>query len=112
MNGEEPFKIQPLQMYPSVTAVVPREDFMLDITFSNGESGVLDMKPYLGFGIFNRLKDRQSFEKVTVNAVVTSITSIRVKSTPHICNSSVRASNLGAFLVLPRRRLDLPVFRS
>ena len=96
-------------MYPSVTAVVPREDFMLDTTFSNGESGVLDMKPYLGFGIFNRLKDRQSFEKVTVNAVVTSI---RVKSTPHICNSSVRASNLGAFLALPRRRLDLSVFRS
>ena len=53
-------------MYPSVTDVVPRDDFMLDITFSNGESGVLDMKPYLGFGIFNRLKDCKSFEKVTV----------------------------------------------
>jgi hypothetical protein len=39
---------------------------MLDITFSNGECGVLDMKPYLGFGIFNRLNDRKSFEKVTV----------------------------------------------
>ncbi|MGR9088614.1 MAG: hypothetical protein ACU841_16315, partial [Gammaproteobacteria bacterium] len=39
---------------------------MLEITFSNGESGVLDMKPYLDFGIFNRLKDCKSFEKVTV----------------------------------------------
>ena len=53
-------------MYPSVTAVVPRDNYMLDITFSNGESGVLDMKPYLGFGIFNRIKDCKSFEKVTV----------------------------------------------
>ncbi|MEI7934880.1 MAG: hypothetical protein WCH30_07490 [Chlorobiaceae bacterium] len=24
------------------------------------------MKPYLGFGVFNRLKDCKSFEKVTV----------------------------------------------
>ena len=52
-------------MYPLVTRVVPRDDFMLDITFSNGECGVLDMKPYLGFGVFNRLNDRKSFEKVT-----------------------------------------------
>ncbi len=53
-------------MYPSVTSVIPRDDYVLDITFSNGESGVLDMKPYLSFGIFNRIKDCKSFEKVTV----------------------------------------------
>ena len=53
-------------MYPSVTDVVPQDDFMLDITFSNGESGILDMKPYLNFGIFNRIKDYRSFEKVAV----------------------------------------------
>lgn len=53
-------------MYPSVTAVVPRNDYLLDITFSNGECGVLDMKPYLDFGVFNRIKDSESFEKVTV----------------------------------------------
>ena len=53
-------------MYPSVIDVVPRDNFMLDITFSNGESGVLDMKPYLGFGVFNRLKDSNSFNKVAV----------------------------------------------
>lgn len=53
-------------MYPSVISVIPKTDYMLDITFSNGESGTLDMKPYLDFGIFNRLKDPKSFEKVTV----------------------------------------------
>jgi hypothetical protein len=53
-------------MYPSVTAVVPRADYLLDIAFSNGEIGTLDMKPYLDFGVFNRLKEYRSFEKVTV----------------------------------------------
>ncbi|MDP2178069.1 DUF2442 domain-containing protein [Methylicorpusculum sp.] len=53
-------------MYPSVLAVFPRDHYLLEITFSNGESGILDMKPYLDFGIFNRLKDCQSFEKVSV----------------------------------------------
>jgi hypothetical protein len=53
-------------MYPSVTSVFPKGDYILDITFSNGENGALDMKPYLNFGIFNRLKDYSAFEKVTV----------------------------------------------
>ena len=53
-------------MYPSVIAVAPQDDYILDITFNNGESGTLDMKPYLSVGIFNRIKDYTSFEKVSV----------------------------------------------
>lgn len=53
-------------MHPSVKTVVPRNDYTLDITFDNGEYGKLDMKPYLDFGIFNRIRDYKSFEKVTV----------------------------------------------
>ena len=53
-------------MHPSVTSVVPKGDYVLELTFSNGESGALDMKPYLDFGIFNRIKDYRSFEKVSV----------------------------------------------
>jgi PhoPQ-activated pathogenicity-related protein len=53
-------------MYPSVTSVIPREDYLLDITFNNGENGTLDMKPYLDFGVFNRIKDYSSFKKVSV----------------------------------------------
>lgn len=53
-------------MYPSVTAVAPQNDYLLDIIFSNGESGTLDMKPYLNFGIFNQIRDYTSFEKVSV----------------------------------------------
>jgi len=53
-------------MYPSVKTVVPQNDYLLFITFSNGESGVLDMKPYLNFGVFSRIKDTKSFKKVRV----------------------------------------------
>lgn len=54
-------------MYPSVISVIPKNDYLLDITFNNGESGILDMKPYLDFGIFNQIKDYKSFEKVSVS---------------------------------------------
>lgn len=53
-------------MYPSVVSVTPQADYVLDITFSNGEKGALDMKPYLDFGIFSRLKDCRAFEQVKV----------------------------------------------
>ena len=53
-------------MYPSVQSVIARDDYLLDIRFSNGENGVLDMKPYLDFGIFNKIKDYRCFEKVAV----------------------------------------------
>jgi len=53
-------------MYPSVKTVVPAEDYMLSIDFDNGEHGTLDMKPFLDFGVFRRLKDRGAFERVRV----------------------------------------------
>jgi hypothetical protein len=53
-------------MYPCVIRVVPQEDFSLQITFDNGVEGVLDIKPYLDFGIFKRLKDKESFKRVSV----------------------------------------------
>jgi len=52
--------------YPSVVDVRPQQEYMLYITFDNGESGLLDMKPYLDFGIFSRIKDPHSFAKVRV----------------------------------------------
>ena len=53
-------------MYPSVTKVTPREDFSLSIAFDNGEEGILDMKPYLGFGIFQKIADYERFSHVHV----------------------------------------------
>lgn len=53
-------------MYPSITNAVPREDFTLQVTFDNGEEGVLDMKPYLGFGVFHKIADYEKFKRVRV----------------------------------------------
>lgn len=53
-------------MYPSVRKVVPDENYVLVVDFDNGESGTLDMKPFLDFGVFQRLKDHNAFKRVRV----------------------------------------------
>ncbi|WP_298438823.1 DUF2442 domain-containing protein [Geobacter sp.] len=53
-------------MYPSVIKVVPGDDYKLFVEFENGETGLLDMKPILDFGIFQRLKDSDAFSRVRV----------------------------------------------
>jgi len=53
-------------MYPSVKEVVPSVDFTLFVAFDNGESGILDMKPMLGLGVFQRIKDYEAFKRVRV----------------------------------------------
>jgi hypothetical protein len=53
-------------MYPSVKEVVPNADFTLFVVFDNGERGILDMKPILEFGVFQRIKDYEDFKKVRV----------------------------------------------
>ena len=54
-------------MYPSVTKVVANEDFTLSVTFDNGEEGVLDVKPHLGFGVFERISSYENFKTVRVS---------------------------------------------
>lgn len=56
-----------LVMYPSVKVVIPNDDYVLSVEFDNGESGTLDMKPYLDFGIFQRLKEPKEFSRVRVS---------------------------------------------
>jgi hypothetical protein len=53
-------------MYPSVKEVIPRDDYTLSLVFENGEKGILDMKPILGFGVFKRIKDLDNFKRVRV----------------------------------------------
>lgn len=54
-------------MYPAVKKVTPIENYLLEIEFDNGELGTLDMKPFLDFGVFQRLKDVDSFKHVRVS---------------------------------------------
>lgn len=54
-------------MYPAVKSVVANEDFTLAIVFDNGEEGILDMKPHLEFGVFQRIADYGIFKTVRVS---------------------------------------------
>lgn len=53
--------------HPAVIDVHPQDNFILHLAFDNGETGLLDMKPYLEFGIFSRIKHPDSFAKVKVS---------------------------------------------
>jgi hypothetical protein len=51
-------------MNPEVINVKPNEDYTLHLWFTNGEEGILDMKPYLDKGIFKELRDISMFNSV------------------------------------------------
>lgn len=53
-------------MYPSVKEVVAGSDYVLSIVFDNGEHGVLDLKEFLAFGVFQRIKNPDAFKRVRV----------------------------------------------
>jgi hypothetical protein len=46
-------------MYISIKEVKPVKDYLLHLTFENGEKRQFDMKPYLNTGIFKELKDHR-----------------------------------------------------
>ena len=54
-------------MHPAVISVKCEDDYVLSVTFDNGESGLLDMKPYLDFGVFRKIKDPDIFRTVHVS---------------------------------------------
>lgn len=53
-------------MYPAIKNVVPRDDYKLQVTFDNGERGTLDVRPFLDFGVFQRLRNPEAFKRVRV----------------------------------------------
>jgi hypothetical protein len=54
-------------MYRSVKKVMSHENYTLFIEFDNGEKRSLDLKPYLDFGIFRRLKSPGAFQRARVS---------------------------------------------
>ena len=54
-------------MYFAVTDVKALPDYLLQLTFNNGEHKVFDMKPYLETGIFKGLKDEKIFRTARVS---------------------------------------------
>ena len=51
-------------MYFAIKEVRPQENYILLLTFENGEKRQFDMKPYLDMGIFQDLKDVSLFKTV------------------------------------------------
>ena len=49
---------------PEVAAVKPEHEYTLRVWFTNGEEGILDMKPYLDKGIFKALRNPAMFHSV------------------------------------------------
>ena len=54
-------------MYIGITAVVPQDNYILHLTFENGEQKYLDMKPYLHRGVFKELADKNIFNTAYVS---------------------------------------------
>ena len=53
-------------MYRAVKEVTAHEDYTVTVVFDSGETGELDMKPILDFGVFRQLKDYETFKRVHV----------------------------------------------
>jgi len=51
-------------MYFAIKDVKPQDNYLLLLTFENGEKRQFDMKPYLNLGIFQELKDFKLFKTV------------------------------------------------
>ena len=51
-------------MNPRVKNVTPEKDYTLHLWFTNGEEGIFDVKPYLGYEVFRALKDEKMFQTV------------------------------------------------
>jgi hypothetical protein len=50
----------------SVTKVVPRDDFSLELWFNTGDHRIFDVRPYLNKGVFTRLQNPALFKQAFI----------------------------------------------
>ena len=55
-------------MNPEVQSVEPLDNYQLKVLFSNGDTKLFDVSPYLEKGIFTELKDKSYFKSVRASA--------------------------------------------
>ena len=53
-------------MRPKAIDVKPLKNYMLEITFENGEKKQFDVKPYLKYKQFKELEKEENFKKVKI----------------------------------------------
>lgn len=56
-------------MCPKAIDVKPLENYLLLISFDNGEQKVFDVKPYLSHKAFEPLKDKKIFDTVKIGGL-------------------------------------------
>ena len=56
-------------MRPKAIEVTPLDDFKLKIKFNNGEEKVFDVKPYLNYKAFEKIKDFKEFKLVKIDGL-------------------------------------------
>ena len=78
-------------MNPRVIDVKPKPDFLLELTFTNGEIRQFNMKPYLDIGIFRELNDLSLF-----NSVKPYLGSIQWKNGQDLCPDTLYMESDGA----------------
>ncbi len=52
---------------PTAVKVKPLDNYLLDITFDNGERKIFDVKPYIKGDWYSELADKIYFKSVAVN---------------------------------------------
>lgn len=53
-------------MNPRVRKVVPKDDYKLEITFTNGEVGIFDCAHLVDFGVFREFQEAGYFRRARV----------------------------------------------
>lgn len=56
-------------MRPKAINVKPKNDYVLEIEFDNGEIKLFDVKPYLNHKAFEALKNIEEFNKVKISGL-------------------------------------------
>lgn len=56
-------------MRPKAINVKPKNDYILEVEFDNGEIKLFDVKPYFKFKAFEILKDIEKFNKVKISGL-------------------------------------------
>ena len=56
-------------MRPKAIDVKPLKNYMLEITFDNGEKKIFDVKPYLKYEQFKELENENKFRKVKIGGL-------------------------------------------
>ena len=54
---------------PTAKKVYPKDDYFLEVEFTDGEIGYFDVKPYIKGNWFGMLRNKSYFERVIINGI-------------------------------------------